>query len=90
MSEHPVEKLYGRCTVGPFAVARVCTLCKWHDTRRRGGGRGAGFREGNKQRGRLIQHIKAAHPAEYAAAMTTGRAERAERVRQRIMREAGR
>jgi hypothetical protein len=27
------------------------------------------MREGNKQRGVLIQHLKEAHPVEYAAAM---------------------
>jgi hypothetical protein len=27
------------------------------------------MREGNKQRGRLIQHLKEAHPTEFAAAM---------------------
>ena len=49
-------------TQGPFAIARGCRLCSFVDTRRSGRGRGAGFREGNKQRGRLHQHIKAEHP----------------------------
>lgn len=61
---------------GPFAVSRGCNLCKFVDTRRkvRGAGRGSGFREGNQQRGRLIQHIKAEHPEAYAEALEAHRA----------------
>lgn len=51
---------------GPFAIVRTCKICKHTDVLRkpRAGdrGRGWGFREGNKQRGRLIQHIREKHP----------------------------
>lgn len=74
MSSHPVEKHIIR-TEGPMGVARSCRLCKFHHFRRKGlgGGRGNGMREGNKQRGILIQHIKAEHPVEYAAAMAASK-----------------
>jgi hypothetical protein len=51
-----------------LAVVRTCTECAFFDVRKlgRGSGRGSGFREGNKQRGRLIQHFKSAHPERYA------------------------
>lgn len=70
MASHPVERLIVRVE-GPFAVVRACKLCKFVHSRPKlqGTGRGTGMREGNKQRGILIQHIKAEHPAEYAAAM---------------------
>jgi len=62
---HPAEQFFTRFD-GPFAIARGCKLCKHVDVVRkpRAGqrGRGWGMREGNKQRGRLIQHIKTAHP----------------------------
>jgi len=60
---------------GPLATLRVCNFCKHVETVRHGGiGRGYGMREGNKARGRMIQHVKAQHPAELAAALakTTG------------------
>ena len=68
---------------GPFGVSRRCKLCTFFDQRRkvRGAGRGNGMREGNKQRGRLIQHIKASHPEAYAEALAAHRA-RAARYRQ--------
>jgi ribosomal protein L13E len=49
---------------GPRAIVRSCKLCKHVDIVRkeRSPGRGWGMREGNKQRGRLIQHIKECHP----------------------------
>ena len=74
MAYHPAEDKYGIVMQGPFGVTRACRLCKWHDFRRKvtGSGRGAGMREGNKQRGRLIQHLKAAHVAEFTAAMKDG------------------
>jgi hypothetical protein len=50
----------------PRGIIRACKLCKFADTvikpRPGTAGRGWGMREGNQQRGRLIQHIKAAHP----------------------------
>jgi len=49
-------------THGPMAIARGCRLCSFVDCRPRGRGRGAGFREGNKQRGRVHQHMNAEHP----------------------------
>lgn len=55
---------YFKVSEGPFGVVRFCTLCDFYDVRKKtkGTGRGTGMREGNKQRGRLIQHIKQAHP----------------------------
>jgi hypothetical protein len=55
---------------GPRAVVRQCQCCKHFELVRKGipgVGRGYGMREGNKARGRIIQHFKTAHPAEYAA-----------------------
>jgi hypothetical protein len=50
----------------PMGVVRSCRVpgCKFFVFRRKfyGSGRGEGFREGNKQRGALIQHLKTAHP----------------------------
>lgn len=71
MAYHPAEEKYGVVMPGPLGVVRACRLCKWHDFRRKtvGLGRGTGMREGNKQRGRLIQHLKEAHPTEFTAAM---------------------
>lgn len=49
---------------GPFAVVRVCDICGHTELVRKGQpgvGRGYGFREGNKARGRMIQHIKKEH-----------------------------
>jgi len=55
---HPLESFI-TVTEGHFAVARGCRCCKWVDVRAKGGrGRGTGFREGNKQRGRAIEHAK--------------------------------
>ena len=55
---------YIKTRYAPFGVVRVCTVkgCRWGDFRPTGHGRGAGFREGNKQRGRALQHVKEAHP----------------------------
>ena len=50
---------------GPMAVIRQCAHCKHFEIVRvgmNGVGRGYGMREGNKARGRMIQHIKSAHP----------------------------
>ncbi len=62
---HPAEHFFTRYN-GPFAIVAGCNLCKHVDTFRkpRPGtvGRGWGMREGNKQRGRMIQHVKKAHP----------------------------
>lgn len=51
---------------GPFAIMRTCCLCGHTETRRRGGGRGAGLREGNRQRALMHAHMKAAHPGALA------------------------
>lgn len=52
----------------PMASIRTCLFCKHTEVYRyTGGHRGAGMVGGNKARGRMIQHIKAAHPAEYEA-----------------------
>lgn len=73
---HPAEALYVRRVETALAVGRSCKLCNFGVTRRKPYGlmagmvgRGNGMREGNKQRGVLIQHIKSCHPAEYKAAM---------------------
>ena len=54
-----------------LATVRACLFCDHHETVRHIGngrvGRGDGFREANKARGRGIQHAKAVHPSEYAA-----------------------
>lgn len=69
---HAAEDKFVTRVVGPLAVVRACNLCKFTLIRKRrpGVGRGNGMREGNKQRGEIIQHIKATHPAEYAEAMS--------------------
>lgn len=49
----------------PLGVVRACPCCKHTEIVRTGisgVGRGYGMREGNKARGRMIQHIRAAHP----------------------------
>ena len=48
----------------PNGIVGTCKLCKHADVVKkvRNPGRGWGMREGNKQRGRMIQHIKSAHP----------------------------
>lgn len=54
-----------RVVEGPIAVIRVCKICGYMETVRKGRpkvGKGYGFREGNKARGRMIQHIKKEHP----------------------------
>jgi len=66
---HPVEKFI-EMYAGPFGYVRKCAICGFYTFRKKGGGRAAGFRYGNKQRGVIIQHIKQAHPAVYAAAMS--------------------
>jgi hypothetical protein len=69
---------------GPLAVARGCRLCNFVHTRpkHRGAGRGSGMREGNRQRGVLIQHIKACHPEDYAQLKANVQAWRARRLKQ--------
>lgn len=53
---------------GPMASVRFCKFCKHTETYRyTGGHRGAGMVGGNKARGRMIQHVKIAHPNKYAA-----------------------
>lgn len=50
---------------GPFAVVRACNYCNHIEKVQKGvrnAGRGYGMREGNKARGRMIQHLKAEHP----------------------------
>lgn len=47
---------------GPFAIVRGCRLCNHRISRRPGRGRGAGLREGNKQRGEMHCHIRDTHP----------------------------
>lgn len=66
------DTLMYKTTEGPQAVIRNCLYCKHFELVRKGRpgvGRGYGMREGNKARGRIIQHVKAAHPTELAAAI---------------------
>ena len=60
---------------GGLSSVYACRWCSRVEIVRvglRGVGRGYGFAEGNRARGRIIQHVKSAHPDEY----------RAERVKQ--------
>jgi hypothetical protein len=47
----------------PLGTARICNLCGHSEIVRSGigMGRGYGMREGNKARGRMIQHLKNDH-----------------------------
>jgi hypothetical protein len=62
---HPADRFI-KATDAPRGIVRACTLCRFSDLvlkpRPGTAGRGWGMREGNKQRGRLIAHIKTAHP----------------------------
>lgn len=50
-------RVFARCSL------RTCTVCKHAEIYNfTGGHRGAGMVGGNKARGRMIQHIKSAHP----------------------------
>lgn len=76
----PADYLYDHRTTS-LASVRKCYLCSHCEMLKLaipggllgGPGRGFGMREGNKARGRMIQHIKAAHPEALArvAAVTT-------------------
>lgn len=71
----PADSLY-KTYEGPLAVIRACSCCKHFEIVRKGlhgAGRGYGMREGNKARGRIIQHIKTAHPERYAEAVKAAR-----------------
>jgi hypothetical protein len=61
----PADKHFKRYN-GVFAITAQCSHCKHMDIVRKErpgmAGRGWGMREGNKQRGRMIQHVKAEHP----------------------------
>lgn len=63
----PADKFFGRHN-GPRAIVGACRLCKHVDVvpKERNPGRGWGMREGNKQRGRMIQHVKQVHPEAFA------------------------
>lgn len=71
---HAERREYGmKVFRAPLGVVRVCPCCKHSEivkTGIQGVGRGYGMREGNKARGRMIQHIKATHP-EYVASLKT-------------------
>jgi ribosomal protein L13E len=67
----PIDAAIFKVTEGPLATIRTCLFCKHSEIVRKGRpnvGRGYGLSEGNKARGRMIQHIKAAHPSEYESA----------------------
>lgn len=64
------DKLLFAVFEGPRAVVRGCLFCKHFEKIQKGlpgVGRGYGMREGNKARGRMIQHVKEEHPEQYAA-----------------------
>jgi len=55
-----------RTVKGPFGVVRVCKFCEYRVVMRTGisgVGVGYGFREGNKARGKMIQHYNKEHKA---------------------------
>ncbi|TPN44454.1 hypothetical protein FJ981_28065 [Mesorhizobium sp. B1-1-4] len=62
---HPADKHFTRKDL-PRGIVATCLHCKHSDVVMKvpkgSAGRGWGMREGNKQRGRMIQHIKNAHP----------------------------
>lgn len=67
---------------GPMATIRTCLLCKHAEVVRKapkgfglagGHGRGYGFREGNKARGRMFDHYKEKHPERYAELLEQAR-----------------
>lgn len=58
-------------TAGPMAVVRTCRVCGHAAIRKRAAGRGAGMREGNKQRGELYRHIRDTHPGALALVLDT-------------------
>lgn len=62
---HPAEAFFTRKDL-PRGIVAACKLCKHFDVVKKlpagTAGRGWGMREGNKQRGRMIQHVKADHP----------------------------
>jgi hypothetical protein len=67
-------------TATALATVRACKFCKHVEIVRRSVagrnnplGRGYGLSAGNKARGRMIQHVKTEHPAEYAAFMAANR-----------------
>ena len=66
---HRAEAFFVRRDM-PNGIIGMCKLCKHSDVvkKERSPGRGWGMREGNKQRGRMIQHIKDAHPEALLAA----------------------
>ena len=69
MSFH--DKLF-ETRVYPGASLRVCVICRHSEIYKfTGGHRGAGMVGGNKARGRMIEHLKSAHPDEYAKAKET-------------------
>jgi len=51
----------------PLGTVRVCKHCGHTETVKAspGAGRGYGMREGNKARGRMIQHLKDSHPDQW-------------------------
>lgn len=76
MSRAPTKEDHGLFNVvrGPIASVRTCKLCGHFEIYRyTGGHRGAGMVGGNKARGRIIQHLKTAHPAEYKLSLKEGR-----------------
>lgn len=60
---HKAEKFFTRRNL-PRGIAADCKLCRHYEVvlKVANPGRGWGLREGNKQRGRMIQHVKEAHP----------------------------
>jgi len=66
MARSKIEDEFVRKVEGPFAVVRACRICGHQEIVQKnkfGVGRGYGFREGNKARGRIIKHVKEKHAA---------------------------
>jgi len=66
MGERYEEREHYTVTRSAMASIRVCKYCKHSEIYKyTGGHRGAGMVGGNKANGRMIQHLKAAHPDKY-------------------------
>ena len=58
------------------SMGAVCTVCGYRDAVLKVSrpGKGWGLREGNRLRGRMIQHVQDMHPGELLSVVSRGRA----------------